>query len=345
MKNVFIVRMSNEGFAEYALTESKVVIGWAELEGLKKTKNNDSKVQRENIKKVLRDSGWYKSERAIGNVAGSIDRFIFSIKSGDYVIFPVYKGFYLGIVKDGNREQASFNELEKVNDRSWQWDVSWNLDSKGVPQKYSRTILSAKLHYSLKTQATCHQLAPNSDIELERSIIRKLGIDLNQKILEEENTYIESIKQEIQNTLNPNTFENFLMKILEKEGAIKVEKLPKNTPLMGDVDVVAVFSVNCMGNNKNDEFIYGYQCKHYVGETSEWPVIQLIDRIEDQQNDITYHKLFAVTSGYFSKKAIGIARDFNSKNEGDYPEICLVDGLDLARWLVELGLKGLEIYN
>ena len=347
MRNVFIVRMSNEGFAEYALDRSKVVIGWSAVPDLNLATNRDD------IKNALRESEWYENERAIGNVAGSIDRFIFSIKPDDYVVFPVYKGFYLGKVVSGGDNKAAFNEEEIPNDRAWQWDVVWEKnDDDGDPKKFNRTILPASLHYSLKTQHTCIQLAVGSDSEIEKAIKRVSGIDINQKILEENSEYLSAIGKEINESLNENTFEVFVKKMLEKEGADTVEILSKNDKRPGDIDIIAVFSVNCMGNGKNDEFTYGYQCKHYVGETDSYPVKQLIDRVKSRDNDVDFRKLFAVTAGSFNQEAIQMAREYNgnvftenSEPENELPPIELIDGNDLSRWLVELGLKGLEVYT
>ena len=273
MRNAFIVRMSNPGFAEYALRESKIVIGWAKLTGLRNSKDSDPDKPREKIRKTLRDSGWYNSERAIGNVAGSIDRFIYSIRESDYIIFPVDKGFYLGVVSAKGRDQAFCNEAQEEEDRAWQWDVVSNKDENGNPKKFSREILTAKLHYSLKTKHTCIQLDKGIESDLEQSIPRKVGIDLNQRILDEKNSYIETIKAELQNTLNENTFEDFIVKVLLKEGAIKVNILLKKDYGANSLIAARNAKYKCQNAECGFSDVRSLELDHVNGKKSKYTAI------------------------------------------------------------------------
>ena len=350
-KRTFIVRMSSRGYSEYALEKSKAVIGWSKLGGMDLW-DSDEKKRRENIKEALREHS-SKDERSIGAQAGSIDRFLFSIKKGDYIIFPVNRGFYLGTAQ-GDEAKYNPDPILPLHER----DVEWKKE-KGEPVEYDRGILISGLQSTLKRRQTCpHPLSGQYTEELEKAIRANEKIDLNYRMLGrgQSGECVALVKKRIQESFDGNTtFEKFLEKILEKAGG-KTKILPKKQKKEGDVDIDALFRVNCMGGNDDfsEDFWYGYQCKHHKGETGTEPVEQLIKRaraIEERSGEDAdeepglrnYRRLFSVTSGEHGEGARRRVEEFHESRQGEGTIIELVDGDDLARWVIEIGLEGLNV--
>ena len=343
-KNVFVVKMNNFGMKDYALENSKVVIGWTGYNEIKdiNTKQLSPKKRKEEIKGIIRRKG-NNNKGSVGQVAGILDRFIFQISLGDSIIFPWSNGFYLGTVKRGDGDRAKFNKSECINDSYWEWDVGWNRDKDGEVKWYSRYILNSKLCMASKARLTCTMPGSESYDDLQEAI-KSPFIDIGYNLVKNSDCISDCVKI-IQEDLNQLTFEKFLMNILKKSGAIKVEK-NKEKSAKGDIDIDALFSVNCASDDdKSDLFRYGYQCKRHVGKTNEKAVKQLIDRATDEKSKYEYRKLFAVTTAEFSVEAKELAEKFNQENQGTCPEIVLMEGEDLAKWMFGLGIKGLEIFN
>ena len=130
----------------------------------------------------------------------------------------------------------------------------------------------------------------------------------------------------------PEKFEKLVKWYFFKIGASSVEIPPKYyAGKEGDVDVVATF--------ENLKTVINVQVKHYVGQTSEWAVEQIIAYAKSGgANYDEYNKILWVisSSGSFSDECIKKAKENNVR---------LINGKEFTTMLLDVGLEQLESFD
>lgn len=345
-RSAFVVRMSNSGYHQVAKDMGRVVIGWAELDGLRHCDAPTRGERLGKIKNVLRKSNWYESERAIGAVASSLHRFIHEIRHQDYILYPCYKGFHIGEVNAEGWDKAKYDQSLKDMDCAWYWPVEWKKDSRGNLRVVPRDNVDNDIASFLKFQGTCCKIKSDSITELEKSVQRQSPLTIS-SYLRENDHFLDDVVKALQKSQTPQKLELLIKRMLEKAGA-KVTPYPHGEPgRKGDVDLRAVFPVRFCGSViEEDEFAYAYQIKRHVGKSDKTAVEQLVDRFEDIKSRTEgapeFSKGIAVTTGEFDKEAIRCKDEFNKTRYEGGLEIVLVNGKQLAQWLIDSGIEDLD---
>lgn len=345
-RSAFVVRMSNSGYHQVAKDKGRVVIGWAELDSLGDCDAPNREGTLERIKDVLRDSKWYSSERAIGAVAGSLHRFMYEIRHQDYILYPCYKGFYIGEVNAEGWVKAKYDQSLKDKDCSWYWPVEWKRGKDGDLRFIPRDNVDNDIASMLKFQGTCCRINNDSITELEKSIERQSPLTIG-SYLRENDDFLDVVVKALQTSLTPQKLELLVMRMLEKEGANVTSYPHGQRGRKGDIDLKAVFPVRFCGSViEEDEIAYAYQIKRHVGKSDKTAIKQLVDRFQDIRSQTEgapeFVKGIAITTGEFDEEAIRCKEDFNKTRDEGGLEIVLVDGKELARWLINSGIEDLD---
>ena len=342
-RSAFLVRMSSDGYYEVAIGKGLAVIGWSELSELANCDAPTPSEKTEKIKTVLRNSKWY-NERGVGNVAGSLYRFIYEIKDGDYIIYPRDKGFHVGVVDAEGAQKATYDDSLRLKDCAWNWKVNWIKQENGSLLLIPRNHLEASLTKTMKFKGTCLKLNDIDFLELEKAMSRKSPPTVGGS-LKSDNGILNSVVSVLQRVLTSDRLEKLIKKMLELEGAHVIRYRTGKQGSAGDVDLQATFRISFCGTAKeSDEVIYAYQVKNHVGKSDSIAVKQLVDRFESE-DIIKYTKGIAITTGKFDQSAIDLKDKFNSGRERHGKEIILLNGEDLAKWVVDLGLASLEEFE
>jgi len=342
ISNIFLVRMSNPGFTEIALARGLAVIGWSKLPELLECNTVSSR--RDDIKNILRNSDHdyydygYQSEHAIGNIAGSIHRFLYDISSEDLIILPVDKGFHLGTVQPG-QSRATYNKDFLDRDACFQWKVDWKEDENGNVAYYKRRILSGELVSFFKSQHTCLKLDDKRVKSFKQSIQNKIRSSLSRYISSNQDV-LEGVLHGLQKELDNGRLEELIQQILEKEGASVSRYQCGEKGKSGDIDLKAYFSIYCNGLTPYD-ICFAYQIKHHQGESDKEAIIQLIKRFQDV-NEEKYDAGIAITTGTFSATAQKLCSEYNDTELGGKCPISMINGEDLAKWVLQSGLYELD---
>ncbi|OGX23795.1 MAG: hypothetical protein A2787_05720 [Omnitrophica WOR_2 bacterium RIFCSPHIGHO2_01_FULL_48_9] len=154
MPELFCVRANNGQYTEQFLNGRYVAIGWLAKNDLSKVKSYDE-LKALYVKYHLDDT----SELVIGQQVGQIERFLFGIKPGDYVITPAKDTDFIhyGVVRDepyyygGTEDGCPFLHRRKVD---------WHKNSIrraefSVP--FQNTIRSSLTVYSISRKNVSHK--------------------------------------------------------------------------------------------------------------------------------------------------------------------------------------------
>lgn len=298
-----------------SLKNDIVGLGWCLAENLNK------EVDWQKFKEIVRSAypdDYSSSERALGNAAGSLWRFIHSMKVGDYVAVPSNDGFYVAEVKgDPFYDLAGCDE--KV-DFAWRRPVRWL--SKAPIQ---RSFASNGLQMRLKARQTCvdaSDLLP--DIEL--AIKRDKPINFTETVIE---SSYDPVTKALQTAITNYGLED-IIKRLVMAADVRAEIQPKNSGLPGDVDVVASYNLS-IGWNQESIVKVGYQAKQHVGISDENGVKQLIDRMQSDSSFV--RGCFVTTAAAITDEARDLAEKHN---------IIVVKQKELVEWIMMVGLGALR---
>lgn len=261
-----------------------------------------------------------------------IERFL-NLEIGDIVIVPDYKCFYITRVtekpisfykiknKYTDKENIDIGvvcKIEKIKNNSG--------EVKAGREKFAKGDLKGKLrsfggYYELKKE----------NIE---EIIKNFKEDKIIKIEEELKAKTKNIiLKTIVENLNSSNIERFIKKLMEKTGAV-CEIPPKNDKSktenrIGDVDITCVYE-------KIKHIIY-IQVKYHNGFTGDWGIKQLEDYNDNSVAEDYSTSYWLITTGEISDETRKAAMENKNKT------IRLIDGLELAEMIMELGIDDLEI--
>lgn len=327
----FIVRV-NPG-SKVALERNVVGIGWSQL-----TEMNPSWKWSE-LKNKIREKCNYSSERALGNAAGSIERFCMEGKRGcmsvgDYVLMPVGRGFHLGIVKSEvkrcDEEWATKTHLQ------WQRDVEWLTKTTGA---IPRGAVHNDLEIRLKARQTCIEASDCMEFIGEALSQENYAVTPFNDLVKEKSkqAVIEALT-----AINDRRLEELIRALCQGVGA---KVLPKNDSTPGDADVQADYPV-MVGNQRYFVRVL-YQAKKHAGETGTQGVKQLIKRIAALNTDgngkdsdiIAYKGCLVTTANDVTAETAEMA--LGTSDDPQRIDIVRLD--DLADWVLDTGLTGLNI--
>jgi predicted Mrr-cat superfamily restriction endonuclease len=328
-KNAFIVRVK-KGRRE-AITHGVVGIGWSAVEDMHQLAG----ISRDHLKDRIKDVYQNLSSRALGNVAGSIERFC-SMSVGDYVLMPVAKRFHLGIVKSSinrcNEEWVAGTHLQ------WQRNVEWLTKGKPIARDVANNVLQKRL----KIRQTCvdiSKLIPHITQAFEEG--KKILFHDRVSSLAK-NTVIQAISH-----LNDGDLEKLIAKLCLTSGAHTARVLPKKDNTSGDADVLAEYMV--MVGKEAYSICIVYQAKRHEKITSEYGVKQLVDRIDAWKNEatgedddeLTPESDVLVYKGCLVTTATSVTAEAQKIANENSIDIITLD--ELADWILNAGISNLNV--
>ena len=337
MSNYYLLRMMNHE-RETALKlfeDNYIFIGyrdfdeksqWNYIEEYKKATNKDKLIE-----EMINKCGWNCNGKQTGSHK-KLNKF-FQFKTGDTVIIPDTKSFHIvKIVED----IKSFNSIKEkyISEGNENPDIGFVYKVEKIKDNNGNSSISREKFAESRLTARLKALNGLLDInDLKDDIEQSKEAFINNKVIKIDEILKENIREVVKNTilktLEPNKFENFIKKLMEKLGASKVDIPSKNnksraTEKHADVDVVAVF--------ENIKHIIYIQAKFHKGESSEWAVEQLEAYDGEKDIDNSYSTSYwAISSGIFSDKA----KETANKNR-----IRLINGDELANISLEVGIEG-----
>jgi len=150
MSNVFCVRSNFGQYTENFLKGGYVAIGWIKSEDLSKVKD------RTEIEKIYLKHHPDDSPYVVGQQVGQIARFLFEMKSGDYVITPALEKEYIywGILKDEPYKHIEPNDGCPYPHRRM---VEWN------KEKLQRNQFSVPFQNTIRSSLTVFLISHNNE--------------------------------------------------------------------------------------------------------------------------------------------------------------------------------------
>lgn len=282
-KKAWILRVSPQKYRDICLDRNMIAVGWSAARNLNQIHDWDEFKQhiRENHQEI------YESNRALGNAAGSVWRFVHAINEGDIVIVPSDNGFYMAQVESGIQwSEADFHE-----DFCWQRRVRW-LRKEPIPRSQADNYLRRRM----KARQTC---VDATDLLSEIEDARKRGSSLS-LVNEIREATLETVMNKIDHVLDNKGLEHLVCALVQASG-VHAEVLPNRQEEEGDVDVLANLQVpipeTVMGGQT--EIRIGYQVKHHDVATGMEGLDQLVTALDGGKIDYG----FLVTS----------AEDFDEK--------------------------------
>lgn len=314
-KNAFIVRVK-KGRKE-AIQHGVIGIGWSKIDGM----NQFHGMSRDQLKNRIQDA--YEeplSSRALGNVAGSIERFC-SMAVGDYVLMPVGRGFHLGIVKSEVKRcdegWASKTHLQ------WQRDVCWLTKEKSITRSTSDNSLQKRL----KVRQTCVDVS-------------KFIFSINESFNPSPKpSFLDRVRKDPTKDgvidafrfLNDSGLEKLIKCLCQADGGANAKVLPKKSKDAGDADVSCEY-IELSDAAHVKSIISLYQVKRHEKRSGHHGVQQVIDRINalklrSQSNDQkVYRGYFVTTALHVTEKATKCAAQH---------AITIVARDDLVKWILK----------
>lgn len=335
-RKAWILRVSPQKYRDICLDRNILAVGWSAARNLNQIHDWDEFKQhiRENHQEI------YESNRALGNAAGSVWRFVHAINEGDIVIVPSDNGFYMAQVES----EIQWSEADFDDDFSWQRRVSW-LKKEPIPRSQADNYLRRRL----KARQTC---VDASDLLSEIEDARKRGSSLS-LVNEIREATLETVMHKIDHALDNKGLEHLVCALVQASG-VHAEVLPNRQEEEGDVDVLANLQVpipeTVMGGQT--EIRIGYQVKHHDGATGVEGLDQIVTALDGGKIDYG----FLVTSAEdFDEEVKGrILTPLDSKPETHssaastapaeiYQKIGLINRKLLAEWLLNVGLENTDI--
>lgn len=289
------------------LKKGVIAIGWANADDLMVDTDWDNFKQR-----LLNHYPDYEdAARALGAAAGSLWRFLFDMKPGDYALVPVPGSFHVARIAGEARYEQEWVDA----DMAWHRRVEW-LTKKPVP----RTFADDPLRRRLKARQTC-VFATES---IQQALERTAPIDLRDELLRMTRA---EVAETLRTAINDEGLEDLVVSLIGASGA-RATRLGKRQAWDGDVDVLAVYDLKIP--DVEGQVKVGFQVKKYEGIADALAVQQLIGPLE--QAEIHMGCVVTTASG-FSDEAVNLA---------DKHDIALVAGDALVEWLLNVGLEKLS---
>lgn len=313
-RKLFILRLDHR--LNRSLTQGIVGLGWWRAAGLQHIHNWAD------FKKLIRDSYPvdYQNEYSLGNAAGSVWRFLKSMNVGDSAIVPVPGAFHVARV-----ESPAFYDPEGANDEidyAYRRRVTWETN---VDKPVLRTHASGTLQRWMKARQTCVEVESGLERDLEDALRRKAPTDFSQAVLEAAQ---ENVARVLREAITDQGLENVVKRLAQASGA-RCWIPPKNSGLPGDADIMAQYDLGIAGTDTTVEV--AYQVKQHTGQTDDWGVQQLIDRM-------------AATPSIVRGCLVTTADDVSetAKHAAEEHAIVILTKRQLVQWVLSVGLGALS---
>ncbi len=298
-KQAFVLRL--KGYEEISFRDDVVGIGWSAA-GLDQFQNWEQ--LKERVRKVYK----YESERALGNVCGSIWRFMREMNKGDLVVVPLHGKFRVAKLLD---DDVFYFEAGRKDDFVWRRHVEWLDDGKAVPRAHASGYLQARM----KCQQTCVSATDLLE-DIKSALTRSEPVSFKGEILNEVRP---KVVEHLFKSLTPTRLEELLKKIFQRKG-FKAVRLPTRQSKKGDIDVR--FEVDLGKEVLIRPLVVGIQAKQHDGVTDEYAVKQVMHRLES--GDI-HRGVVVTTAESFSQTAVEMAEQL---------DIDLVSRDELVNWII-----------
>lgn len=313
-RKLFILRLDHR--LDRSLAQGIVGLGWWQAADLQQVHDWAD------FKKRIRDSypDDYQNEHSLGNVAGSVWRFLKSMNVGDRAIVPVPGAFHVARV-----ESPAFYDPEGANDEidyAYRRRVTWETS---VDKPVSRAHASGTLQRWMKARQTCVEVESGLEHDLEEALRRKAPVDFSQAVLEAAQ---ENVARVLCEAITDQGLENVVKRLAEASGA-RCWIPPKNSGLPGDADIMAQYDLGIAGTDTTVEV--AYQVKQHTGQTDDWGVQQLIDRM-------------AATPSIVRGCLVTTADDVSetAKHAAEDHAIVILTKRELVQWVLSVGLGALS---
>lgn len=301
-----------------ALKDNFITIGWSRA--AKILTETDWWKFREEIHQVYYSE--QKNYRHSGHAAGYLWQFIREMKVGDWVVVPHGNEFYVCEVAS----EAVHDPTNVEDDTAFRRKVHWLNGKRPIKRSHAAAALQSRM----KIQGTCAYAQDLTDAissilqeddetrELPKNAI--FAHDLHRKLVETTLATIRSGK------MDSFGFERLLQELFIKEGG-EATIVARSKDKGADLKVTFRFAI--VG-----QVVIGVQAKHYRPEP---PVhAKIADDLRAGMEDIGADLGMIISSGTMSPELEARVEDLYEK-EG--VRIQLVDGDQLAAWLVESGLS------
>lgn len=277
----------------------------------------------------------------------TLNRFLFDIKIGDWIVVPSWGTFSIHEVVSDSPKYISDATIDGVLDLGENKlclknsrlhtesgklvDLGFFIDVKQIASGISRSkFADAKLTSKMKCQHTNLNI---NDIEISikdalDSYTKDKPVNLYAEILDKSASFV---FDNINKYLNPAKFETLIKWYFTRIGATDVVIPPKNERgKVGDVDIVATFD--------GIKTIICVQAKFHTGVTaSDWAINQILDyRNSKDLMDDGYTRLGWVISSAESYSEL--CYTYAKENK-----IQLLDGKEFSRMIVEAGITSLDM--
>ncbi len=310
-KRGFVFRLAQR-FPE-ARKKKVIGLGWVKIGDLSRFTDRDG------IKGALRSEypDMYKdNERAVGNAAGSIWRFIKEMNVGDLVAIPVQDGFHLVKIAGG----VFFDPVGAKEDFGCRRPVEWMTDEP-IPRSYAVNDLQLRL----KARQTCVE-ATDLIEAMEESRRRKKPVSFVDTVMVNARAVV---AEALRNAVNNVVLEKVVQGLASARGA-KTYIPARNNSAPGDVDIIAIYDLR-IGNQESLVKV-AYQVKQHKGVSDEQGIQQLIDRMKDGEYR---YGCFVTTATEVTETA---------RNLADESDILVLAEKELVDWVLEVGLSALRTH-
>lgn len=317
-QSAFVLRIAPGGIDKVpeALQSGELIIGWAEADGLL-----DSSLSWEGFRDIIRQVYFADQPdlRRAGAAAGHLWRFIREMKSGDLIVVPYGREFFVAEVSG----PATYDKTKINDDSAYRRAALWLNSGKPIARQLARSALVSRM----KTQGTCANATDLLDeikecLRLAESVqAPSFQTDLQARLVRE-------VLTELRNgRIDSFGFERLIQTVLLGIGAEEVRIVPRNQDK--GADLLATFRVAGAFQQ-----VVAIQAKHWQPEppVSLEVVEQLIRGIDAESADLG----MVVTSGSISDSAIQAAEQFFDERG---IRIELLDGEQFAKLMVEHGIR------
>jgi restriction system protein len=302
-----------------AIQSSHVAVGWSKADDLA------DKTKWEEFKSALRTTypdDYAANERALGNAAGSLWRFIHDVQPGDYAVVPTPDGFLIA-----EFEGQAFHEPKGIDtDSGWRRKVKWRTDiARPVPRSHA----SNELQRRMKARQTCIECTDLMD-DIRAAQERGKPLVFTDAILDATR---DAVAKCLRSAINDNGLEQVVARLAKASGARNALVQAKNSGLPGDVDVIAFYDLR-IGNQESTVKV-AYQVKQHDGDsiTDEWGIQQLIERMNSDESNVVRGCL------------VTTARDITeqARNLADENGILVLTEKELVEWVWMVGLQAIGV--
>lgn len=311
VRQAFVLRHGTR--LKTALREQVIGFGWSGATDLLDC--TDWEALKNSLRRECQGEGGI-NERALGNAAGSVWRFMRDMRPGDLVVVPVEGGLF-HVAKATSTpyyEQSGYNE-----DFAWRRRAEWL-----TPSPVLRSFASNELRMRMKAYQTCVN-ATDLIGDIEAALIRKKPIDFNEEVLKAASACVAvCLKSAVDNS----GLEQVVQKLATASGARAVV-LPKNSGQPGDVDVMATYDLRI--GNQESSINVAYQVKQHEGVTDQEGLKQLLERIEHDPSIV--RACFVTTAKDVTPAARALAEESN---------IIVLAEKELVEWVLMVGLSAIS---